>query len=117
MTAIESKLLQDQYARIAELEAENAELKKYYQVLLEMPLRVSDRKPTREQIAGLVKGLEWEGSRASVFYGNYYVEGFPANWQPVLYGLWFGPTFENKDEARAAAEAHHRETILSLLNL
>lgn len=123
MTAIESKLLQDQYARIAELEAENAELKKYYQVLLEMPLRVSDRKPTREQIAGLVKGLEWNkslgiwrayGASFDYSYGDdklrLFIRDLRDNRTPnTLY-----PDFA---ELRAAAERHHRETILSLLNL
>ena len=93
--------LQHQSTRIAELEAINKELKKV----------------NRKQIVGLVKPLVWEGSESHLWYGNYYIEGYPKNWTPILYGLWVGPTFDNKAEARAAAEAHHIETVLSLLNL
>ena len=93
--------LTDANARIAVLEAKNDALKK----------------AIRKQLAGLVKPLVWEGSESYLWYGNYYIEGYPKNWNPVLHGLWVGPTFDNKAEARAAAEAHHIETVLNLLNI
>lgn len=115
--------------RIAELEAENAELKKDLAHEIDMACQAKVcAKHTREQIAALVKGLEWYGKAAKIDrYGAYEVG---CN---VVSAKWFwtlcntsGHTicvsvddepFETESEARAAAEAHHRETVLSLLNL
>ena len=124
MTAIESKLLQDQYARIAELEAENAELKKDLAHEIDMACQAQVcAKPTREQIAALVKGLEWNkslgiwtayGANFDYSYGDdkprLFIRDLRDNRTPnTLY-----PDFA---ELRAAAERHHIEAVLSLLNL
>lgn len=102
--------------KIAELEAENARL----QDIMGLAAIV----PTREQIAALVKGLKWAvNGRADGVVGVYGV-GMAAN--SKLYAVfdnnldcstWHSELVCDTSEARAAAEAHHRETVLSLLNI
>ena len=108
-------------ARIAELEAENAELRK---------AGLSSAPPTREQIAALVKPLEWKEDApwrelvAMSIFGEYRhsAPGFKGGYHFAELthserSLWRNDNLGLSSEARAAAEAHHRETVLSLLNL
>lgn len=126
MTTNQILLMQN---RIAKLEAENAELKKtnlkqgFHIAELQGELDLA-RMNTREQIAALVKGLEWEeGGYATNKIGVYYLQNEGQRWFVEVmyhgddYPSWSCDHVSSIEQARAAAEQHHRETVLSLLNL
>jgi len=125
--------------RIVELEAENAKWIKVDNLSKELlsnqatkidalrmeiiDLRTHNRllsSSTREQIAALVKPLEWENNTAFALGLSYDIErpyGVEGFYAHLREGNWSSDVFEIKSEARAAAEQHHRETVLNLLNL
>jgi len=143
MTQIE--LLKEQYTRIAELEAavqkgadalgiaiieierleaENAELKKanfqqgFHIAELQGEIDLAWM-ATREQVAALVKPLEWRQPKDMHLHAN----------TPNGFYRFVGGALEHHGEGvisiviapgktyKQAAEAHHKETVLSLLNL
>ena len=118
---------QDQSTRIAELEALIVELEAENNALAQESVNllksIATMKPTREQIAELVKPLEWNksfgiwvacGANFDYSYGDdkprLFIRDLLDNRTPST-------LYSDFAELRAAAEQHHRETVLSLLNL
>jgi hypothetical protein len=95
-------------ARIAELEAENAELLQ----------AIKNWRPTRKQVAALVKPLEWSNGIAFGVNGSYHDCGYNVVFEDMQGDpVWSSDSCDTPAKLKEAAEAHHRETVLSLLNL